>query len=118
LLLTAFPTFSQVILPYSINTAQFPSDSAPIVPRVPYFDTSNTFIQSGFHAGDIVPDFTLYDTANHVNQLSWILAQGKPVLLASVSLTCPLSRRSMVQVLSLSCCHLWWTGEFCPGLHA
>ncbi len=93
------PVFSQVVLPYSINNGNLPHDSDQIAPIPSYIDTSNQFILSGFHATDIVPDFTLFDTLGNPTMLSGILNQGKPVLLVTVSLSCPVSRNSMTTVL-------------------
>lgn len=98
-LFSCFSAFSQVVLPYSINNGPLPSDSDQVVAYTPYIDSTDLFIASGFHTGDTVPDFTLYDTASQAHQLETILSDGKPVLLASVSLTCPASRRSMQLVL-------------------
>lgn len=98
-LFSCFSAFSQVNLPYSINSGPLPSDSDQVASYTPYIDSTDLFIASGFHAGDTVPDFTLYDTASQVHQLENILSDGKPVFLASVSLTCPASRRSMQLVL-------------------
>lgn len=97
--LTPFCLPAQVNLPWSINTPGLPADSTLIDPYTTYIDTSDLFLQSGYHAGDIVPDFTLYDTASQAITLSALLSEGKPLVLVSVSYTCPASRSSMAQVL-------------------
>jgi hypothetical protein len=92
-------TFSQVSLHSSINNSSLPHDSDLIVTPNPYIDTSGLFVSSGFQVGDTVNDFTLYDTLGNATTLSGTLDLGKPVLLVSVSLSCPSSRHSMSFVL-------------------
>lgn len=82
-----------------INSPGLPADSTFIAPYNFYFDTTDQFVVSGFHPGDVVPDFTLYDTASAGFNLSAVLSDGKPLLLITVSLTCPSSRSGMVNVL-------------------
>ncbi|HEU4718701.1 MAG TPA: T9SS type A sorting domain-containing protein [Bacteroidia bacterium] len=60
---------------------------------------ANNFATTGYQPGQVVSDFRLYDTAGVAQQLTTILAQNKPLLLITVSLTCPLSRHSMTYVL-------------------
>ena len=98
-LIAPFCLPAQANLLPSINTPGLPPDSAFIAPYNFYIDTSDLFVQSGFHTGDILPDFTLYDTASQPYTLSSVLSDGKPVLLVSISLTCPASRSSMFYVL-------------------
>lgn len=88
---------SAQVLPYSINNGALPADGDSIQPFISY--TGGNFGQVGFQVGEIVPDFTLYDTADVAGQLSAILSDGKPVLLVSVSLTCPVSRHCLSNVL-------------------
>jgi hypothetical protein len=91
---------AQVILPYSINTPGLPEDSAHLFKSsMPFDDDAEYFKYSGFLPGDIVADFTLYDTSGKATQLSKLLAEGKPVLLISGSYTCPRTRRSVVLLL-------------------
>ncbi len=85
------------VLPYSINNGLLPADGDSIEPFISF--TGGDFTQVGIEVGAIVPDFTLYDTADVAGQLSTILSDGKPVLLISVSLTCPISRHCLSNVL-------------------
>jgi hypothetical protein len=94
-----FGLLAQPNLAAPINSPGLPADSTFIAPYNFYFDTTNLFVQSGFHPGDQVPDFTLYDTASAAYNLSTLLSDGKPLLLITVSLTCPSSRSGMVNVL-------------------
>lgn len=99
ILCTSFWLKAQPNLAAPINSPGLPADSTFIAPYNFYFDTTDLFVQSGFHPGDQVPDFTLYDTASAGYTLSALLSDGKPLLLISVSLTCPSSRNGMVNVL-------------------
>jgi hypothetical protein len=94
------PAFAQLSLHHSINNGLLPAAGDSIAPVVPYIDSTGLFQQSGYQACSFVPDFVLYDTAAQPLQLSSLLAQGKPVLLASVSLTCPIARKAMTEVLA------------------
>lgn len=97
--LLTFPAFSQVSLPYSINTGIHSTDSTLLPIPQTYIDTSGHFVLSGFSPNTIVPDFTLYDTLGNPTTLSATLNLGKPVLLVSVSFSCPSSRHSIHNVL-------------------
>jgi hypothetical protein len=88
-------SFAQVILPYVINKNTVPADSAKITQVAPINAKPGYLLTSGLQIGDMAPDFILYDTAGRACQLSHLLAEGKPVLLVSVSLTCPRSRRGV-----------------------
>src|ERR1041385_1446465 len=89
----------QVSLPRSINIPGLPNDSQRISTCTPYIDTTGLFMNSGFFPGDTAADFTLYDTLGNPTTLSVVLGQGKPVLLAAISLSCPYSRHSMEIVM-------------------
>ncbi|MBI3511669.1 MAG: T9SS type A sorting domain-containing protein [Bacteroidetes bacterium] len=83
----------------SINGSNLPNDYQHISSYTPYIDSSNLYIQSGYQIGNTVGDFTLFDSSSHATQLSALLAQGKPVMVISMSLSCPASRHSLVYVL-------------------
>jgi hypothetical protein len=97
--LFSFPAFSQVTLGNSIACGLLPNDSDHITTPVTYIDTTGEFLLSGFAAGTLVPDFTLYNVSGNPTTLSTTLNQGKPVLLVSVALSCPSSRHSIPYVL-------------------
>lgn len=82
----------------SIGVNALPADTTQVDPFSFYIDSTDLFLQSGYQAGDIVPDFTFYDTASQTHSLSAILSDGKPLVLVTVSLTCPGSRSGMETV--------------------
>jgi hypothetical protein len=94
-----FPAFSQVTLSTSITSGILPNDTDPIAAAPTYIDTSGQFMLSGLHPNMLVPEFTLYDTLGNPTTLSTTLNLGKPVLLVSVSLSCPSSRHCIPNVL-------------------
>lgn len=61
--------------------------------KEPVFNGS--FFTSGYSVGSIVSDFKLYGTTGDSLELSQALSNGKPVLLVSGSLTCPIFRNKM-----------------------
>jgi hypothetical protein len=69
-----------------------PADSNPIC-NEPIFNGS--FSQSGFQKNDFVPDFKLYNLNGDSLVLSQKLQSGRPVLLISSSLSCPVFRNKV-----------------------
>jgi hypothetical protein len=84
--------FSQGLLP-SINSGILPNNSDPICSTPYYLNTD--FDTSGYNVGETVNDFTLFDVNGNSYQLSNILNLGKPVLLVTGSLTCPVFRNQL-----------------------
>lgn len=76
----------------SISSGSEPDDSISIC-TIPWY--LGGFDSSGYHVGEYVPDFTLYDTQGGSFTLSDKLATGKPVVLISGSLTCPVFRNKV-----------------------
>ncbi len=93
-LLISSTLFSQV-LP-TINSGVLPNDSDPICP-ITYYSNLD-FDTSGYDIGETVNDFTLFDLNGNVFQLSTALALGKPVLLITGSLTCPIFRNELPRI--------------------
>lgn len=96
-LLTSSTLFSQV-LP-SVNSGILPNDSDSICP-IPYYSNLD-FDTSGYDIGETVNDFTLFDLNGNAFQLSSALALGKPVLLITGSLTCPIFRNELLRINSV-----------------
>jgi hypothetical protein len=90
---------AQVRLGPSISSGKLPADSSAICTFHTQTDVSNKFLKTGFHILDTVPDFTLFDTAGKPITLSKVCAEGKPVLLISVSYSCPRAREGLDDVL-------------------
>jgi hypothetical protein len=82
---------SAQLLP-SIGLNAEPADNNPICAE-PIFNGS--FSQSGFQKNDFVPDFKLYDLNGDSLVLSQKLQSGRPVLLISSSLSCPVFRNKV-----------------------
>jgi hypothetical protein len=76
----------------SIGLISEPADNNPICAE-PIFNGS--FSQSGFQKNDFVPDFKLYDLNGDSLVLSQKLQSGRPVLLISSSLSCPVFRNKV-----------------------
>jgi hypothetical protein len=91
-LLISSMAFGQNLLP-SINTGVLPNDSDPVCPT-PFYSNLD-FDTSGYDVGETVNDFTLFDRNGNGYQLSNALSLGKPVLLITGSLTCPVFRSQM-----------------------
>ena len=86
---------AQNLLP-SINSGVLPNDSDQIC-QVPNYSNID-FDTSGYDVGDTVNDFTLFDRNGNGYQLSSTLALGKPVLLITGSLTCPIFRNKLLTI--------------------
>ena len=90
LLLLFLPiAYSQVDLGPSIGIGDLPSNNTPICDIPLYLDG---YGGTGFFAGDLIPDFNLFDLNGNELVMSEFLAQGKPVLLIAGSYTCPVFR--------------------------
>lgn len=101
LLVICLVCFGQVRLPYLITDGQQPTDSAKTAADLALGSMAPGYFSScGLPEKEIAPDFILYDTAGVPCQLSVLLAEGKPVLLITVSLTCPQSRKSINEPLA------------------
>lgn len=89
---------SQAQLLPSISNGPEPDDTVSIC-LIPWY--LGGFDSSGFQNGEFVPDFTLYDTQGGTFTLSDKLATGKPVVLISGSLTCPVFRNKVATINSM-----------------
>jgi len=58
------------------------------------------FDHLGVQVGDKIPDVTVYTADKKAVTLSQII-QNKPIMLVSVSLTCPVARRKMPQLMNI-----------------
>lgn len=92
-LITAFSysIFSQDLLP-AINSGVLPSDSDPICSSPPF---TGSFETNGYDVGDTISQFTVFDLNNTAFDIQNELQNGKPVLLISASLTCPIFRNNV-----------------------
>jgi hypothetical protein len=90
--------FAQPVLKPSIGIGSLPSDSDTICSFTPYLGDFDT---SGYDIGDTIPDFTLYTPAGTPVNIQTVLGQGKPVLLISGSLTCPVFRGKLADINSM-----------------
>ena len=72
-----------------IGLNQLPQANDLICPIPNYL---GSFTDSGYHKGDTVHDFNLYNKDSEPWRLSEFLKTGKPVLLISSSYTCPIFR--------------------------
>lgn len=88
---------SAQLLP-SISNGPEPEDTTAIC-TIPWY--LGSFDNSGYQNGDFVPDFTLYDTQGGSFTLSDKLTTGKPVVLISGSLTCPVFRNRIATINSM-----------------
>ncbi len=79
----------------SIGIGALPADTDSICTITPYL---GAFAASGFHPGDTVPDFTLYDVNGDSVNLATELQAGLPVLLISSSYTCPVFRNKIPDI--------------------
>lgn len=90
--------FLHCLLPLHAQPAPFigvnaaPQASDAICPE-PVF--TGSFYTSGYPVGSLVGDFKLYDGSGDSLVLSQALSSGKPVLLISGSLTCPIFRNKL-----------------------
>ena len=76
----------------SIGVDRLPGDAEPVC-TIPMADDHNQdFSDVGLMAGEIAPDFTLYDLDGMPFNLKERLASGKGVLLVNGSYTCPVFR--------------------------
>ena len=73
----------------SIGIGALPNDTDSICP-IPLY--TGSFDASGYHDGDTVPDFTLYDMNGDSVNLGASLQSGRPALLIAASYTCPVFR--------------------------
>ncbi len=87
--------YAQPVLKPSIGIASLPSDSDTICSFTPYLGDFDT---SGYNIGDTIPDFTLYTLSGTPVNIQTVLGQGKPVLLISGSLTCPVFREKLPDI--------------------
>lgn len=94
--LLSWSVYAQVTLAPAINTGQMPAPGDTIGAFTPYIDTTMQFMLSGYHVGDLVPDFTLHDENGVSYNLQTELQAGKPVLLIGISYSCPQARNGMV----------------------
>ncbi|TND10644.1 MAG: hypothetical protein FD123_286 [Bacteroidetes bacterium] len=99
LLFITFFAQGQVVLSPSINTAQMPNGTDSICTFPAYIDTTAQFMLSGYHVGDLVPDFTLYNENGVSYNMETELQDGKPILLIAASYTCPQSRDGLTTIL-------------------
>ncbi len=97
LIILLIQSASAQLLP-SISNGQEPEDTTAIC-TIPWY--LGSFDNSGYQKGDFVPDFTLYDTQGGTFTLSDKLATGKPVVLISGSLTCPVFRNRIATINSM-----------------
>jgi hypothetical protein len=81
--------FTNAQLLPSIGLISKPGDATSLC-KEPYY--LGSYYTSGYQQGDTVPDFKLYSLNGDSLQLSQALSGGKPVLLVSGSLTCPVFR--------------------------
>ncbi len=88
---------AQQLKPF-IGLNQAPQSSDPICPIQNYL---GNFDDSGYHIGDTVNDFTLYNKDNLALSLSETLKKGKPVLLISSSYTCWVFRDNIAAINQL-----------------
>jgi len=87
----ASPALRAQLLP-SIGLASLPADTDSVC-AIPVY--TGGYANSGYDAGDTVPDFTLFDVNGSPYTLSALLAGGKPVLLVAGSYTCPVFRNKI-----------------------
>ncbi len=73
----------------SIGLNAVPSDNTPICNEAVF---TGSYYTAGYAVNEYVNDFQLYSSTGTPLQLSTLLQQGKPVLLVSGSLTCPVFR--------------------------
>jgi hypothetical protein len=76
-----------------INSGVLPNNSDPVC-STPYYLNTN-FDTSGYDVGQTVNDFTLFDAGGNPYQLGNILSLGKPILLITGSITCPVFRNNL-----------------------
>ncbi len=88
LILTAFQMHAQSLKPF-IGLTDIPKASDPMCTIQNYLGSFET---TGYHVGDTVNDFTIYNLDFEAFSLSETLKKGKPVLLISSSYTCPVFR--------------------------
>lgn len=93
-LLFIFQSKAQQLLP-SIGLAEVPELEAEICDIPLYL---GNFSQSGYNVGEHVPDFKLFDTDGNEFHLATKLMAGKPVLLISSSITCPVFRNKIPKI--------------------
>ncbi|MCB0706145.1 MAG: T9SS type A sorting domain-containing protein [Saprospiraceae bacterium] len=82
-------TFAQVELAGSIGIGAAPQNNDPIC-AIPNF--LENFQLSGYYAGELIPDFNLFNLAGEELIMSDLLDEGKPVLLIAGNYTCPVFR--------------------------
>ena len=72
-----------------------PNDADSVCDIPIYIGPTGNYQTVGYHIGDTVPDFTLYQMDSTPFTLSNTMADGKPVLLVSASYTCYAYRRRL-----------------------
>ncbi|MEO6190277.1 MAG: hypothetical protein ABIO44_07840, partial [Saprospiraceae bacterium] len=90
-----FNTQAQFFLKPLIGSNTEANDNNPICIIPNYL---GSFTTSGYHVGDTVNDFTLFDLEHRAYSLSEMLADGKPVVLISSSYTCPVFRGKVQEI--------------------
>ena len=90
-LVFSFGKINAQLLPF-IGLDAEPADNEAICPE-PFY--TGSFSQSGFQKNDFVPDFKLYSLNGDSLHLSEKLQSGRPVLLISSSLSCPVFRNKV-----------------------
>jgi len=79
-----------------------PSPSASISYNVISNGMKKDWNHLGFHSGDRIPNFTLYDQDGKKFELSSELKLGKPVVLISASYTCDVTRSNIPAIKRIS----------------
>lgn len=88
-------SYAQPALKPSIESGPLPNDEDPIC-HIPFY--LNGSAASGYHKGDTVPDFTVYNLNGDSLNLYTALSTGKPALLISGSWTCPITRGKIASI--------------------
>ncbi|MBA3680888.1 MAG: T9SS type A sorting domain-containing protein [Bacteroidetes bacterium] len=92
-IISGYTSFSQLLPSIGLNS--IPQNSAQICNEPFYL---GNFYSTGYQQGDTVPDFKLYNLNGDSLILSQELLAGKPVLLISGNLTCPVFRAKVATI--------------------
>lgn len=90
---------AQINLLPTIGLSTLPQDQDSICQFTPYLGEFDT---SGFVIGDTIADFTLYTLQDSMVNMHQVIMSGKPTLLISGSLTCPVFRNKIQDINTMA----------------
>ncbi|MBR9922400.1 MAG: T9SS type A sorting domain-containing protein [Bacteroidetes bacterium] len=94
-----FSAIAQVELGPGIGIGTLPENADPICDIPLYLDD---FDISGYQAGELIPEFNLFDLDGNEIIMSELLDNGKPVLMVAGSYTCPVFRNRVPLINQLA----------------